>query len=216
MKSASIAWALLVWGSTSLIGQTPAASPESHTSNLGFAYSLPSDWEVVDSSATLPTVKQQAQQQASSDDEKKGVSCVQIALTAKHGDPASVLVVVQLPFACFGQSMSAKDLPGFAEGASEGIKQSFDVGDPVFGEYTLGSHEMWIERAKGTPKGHPEAPYTVEIACTLLKNGAVCWMAVASNDDALKVIEHGQVVLEGDTPAALVPSTAFNKKPAAP
>jgi hypothetical protein len=185
-----------------------------HPSDLGFKYSLPSDWEVVNASPTLSGVKEQAQQNASTEDEKKGVACVQIALTARHGAPATVLVIVELPFACFGQTMSARDLPGFAQGASEGIKQSFDVTDPVYGDYTLGSHGMWIERAKGTPKGHPEAPYTVEIACTLLKKGAVCWMALAASDDALKIIEGSAVTLEGDSPTALVPANAFEKKPA--
>jgi hypothetical protein len=73
---------------------------------------------------------------------------------------------------------------------------------------------MWIERAKGTPKGHPEAQYTVEIACTLLKKGAVCWMALAASDEALKIVEGGAVALEGDKPASLVPTTVFEKKPA--
>jgi hypothetical protein len=197
----------------SLTAQTPTAGSDAHASDLGFTYSLPHDWEVVNASSTLPAAKEQAQQNASSDEEKKGVACVQVALTARHGDPASVFVVVELPFACFGQSISAKDLPGFAQGASEGIKQSFDVSDPVYGDYSLGSHGMWIERAKGTPKGHPEATYTVEIACTLLKKGAVCWMAMAADQDSLKVFEQGQVALEDEGPAALVPATAFDKKP---
>lgn len=215
MRAAAILWALSLSGSL-LAGQTPALTSESHPSDLGFSYSLPSDWDVVNSNPTLPDVKEQVQKNATSDEEKKGVACVQIALTARHGTPASVLVVVQLPFGCFGQSMTAKDLPGFAQGASEGIKQSFDVSDPVNGDYTLGTHSMWIERAKGTPKGHPESPYTVEIACTVLKKGAVCWMAMAADEDALKVIEGGSVVLEGETPVALVSPEAFLKKPAAP
>ncbi len=196
------------------MAQTPGAAPEVHPSDLGFSYSLPSDWEVVNASPTLSGVKEQAQQNAATEDEKKGVACVQIALTARGGSPTSVLVVVQLPFACFGQTMSSKDLPGFAQGASEGIKQSFDISDPVYGDYTLGTHSLWIERAKGTPKGHPEAPYTVEIACTLLKKGAVCWMALAASDAALKIIEGGAVALEGESPTALVPTSAFEKKPA--
>jgi hypothetical protein len=196
------------------MAQTAPAAPLAHPSDLGFSYSLPADWEVVNASRTLPDVKEQAQQKTSTEEEKKGVACVQIALTARHGDPASVLVVVELPFGCFGQTMSSKDLPGFAQGASEGIKQSFDVAAPVYGDYKLGMHSMWIERAKGTPKGHPETPYTVEIACTLLKKGAVCWMAMASNDNALKVIEGGAAALEGESPTALVPATAFEKKPA--
>jgi hypothetical protein len=213
MRVSSIAFVLWASGAA-LAAQTSTATPEVHPSDLGFSYSLPSDWEVVNASPTLSGVKEQAQQNAATEDEKKGVACVQIALTARGGSPTSVLVVVELPFACFGQTMSSKDLPGFAQGASEGIKQSFDVADPVYGDYTLGTHSMWIERAKGTPKGHPEAPYTVEIACTLLKKGAVCWMALAASDAALKIIEGGAVALEGENPTALVPTRAFEKKPA--
>jgi hypothetical protein len=190
-------------------------SPKSqvHSSELGFSYSVPPDWEVVDAQATLPAVRDQASQNASSDEEKKGVSCVQVALTARHGQPASVVVEVALPFDCFGQTMAEKDLPGFASGASEGLKRSFDVSEPVFGSYALGSHNLWIERAKGTPKGHPELPYTVEITCGLLKKAAVCWMAMAADADALRTFESGAVVLDGEAPRALVPATAFDKKP---
>ncbi|HUB28176.1 MAG TPA: hypothetical protein VL967_00715 [Terracidiphilus sp.] len=195
------------------MAQAPAVTTEAHASSLGYSYSLPSDWDVI-GSPTLSDLKQQAQQSASSEDEKKGVACVDIALTARHGDPVSVIVVVQLPFDCFGQAMSTKDLPGFAQGAAEGIKQSFDISDPIYGDYKLGTHSMWAERAKGTPKGHPEIPpYTVEISCTLLKKGAVCWMAMAANDATLKVFETSAATLEDDPPAALVSATAFDKKP---
>lgn len=158
-------------------------------------------------------VKNQATQSATSDEEKKGVECVQVVLTARHGAPASVIVEVALPFGCFGQEMTEKDLPGFASGASEGLNQTFDIGQPVYGSYALNSHNMWIERAKGTPKGHPELPYTVEIACGLLKKAAVCWMTMAADDAALGTFEHGAAVLDGEAAAALVPATAFNNKP---
>jgi hypothetical protein len=72
---------------------------------------------------------------------------------------------------------------------------------------------MWIERAKGNPKGHPEMPYTLEIACSLLKKSAVCWMIVAGDDQALKQFEGNAVTLNGDFFTDLVPATAFDKKP---
>jgi hypothetical protein len=217
MKAPFISGLLLLPGIVSL-SQAPAPAPpaaatQSHASELGFSYSLPQDWEVVDAQVTLPKAKEQADQSAATDEEKRGLACVQVALTARHGDPASVLVEVALPFDCFGQEMSEKDLPGFATGASEGLKQTFDIGESVFGSYALGSHSMWIERAKGNPKGHPELPYTVEITCSLLKKAAVCWMAMAADDAALRVFERGAVTLDGESANALVPSTAFDKKP---
>ena len=190
----------------------PAAATQVHSSKLGFSYSVPSDWEVVDNQATLSTAKQQAGQNTTSEDEKKGLACVELDLTARHGAPPSVMVEVALPFSCFGKEMAESDLPGFAAGASEGLKQSFDIGDPVYGAYSLGGHSMWIERAKGAPKGHPELPYTVEIACSLLKKAAVCWMTMAADDTALRTFEHGAVTLDGEAPIALVPATAFDRK----
>ena len=218
MRAASIACALGL--NVALLGaQAPAASQAQTTSqvqasDLGFTYTLPSDWQILSANPTLSAARDQAQQNAATDEEKKGVACVQVALTARHGDPASVLVIVQLPFDCFGQSMSAKDLPGFAQGASEGIKQSLDLSNSSNASYASGSHSMWVERSKGAPKGHPESMYTVEIACTVLKKGAVCWMTMAASDDALKALENSPVELEGEKRTALVPASAFEKKPA--
>lgn len=195
------------------MAQAPAPATETHTSDLGFRYTLPSDWEVVDTHPVLPSVKQQQSQSATSDEEKKGIACVQLALTARHGAPASVVAVMELPFACFGQRLSDKDLPGFAQGASEGLKRTFVISEPVFGAYMLGTHDFWIERAQGVVIGHPEAQYTVEVACGLLKKGAVCWLATAVDQAALDTFEHGTVTLDGEAPTTLVPATAFDKKP---
>ncbi len=190
-----------------------AAQTRPHTSPLGYSYAVPADWEVVDNSASAAGVKQQAQQNASDDMDKRGAACVNLSLTARHGAPASVMVIVELPFDCLGQAATEKDLPGFAQGASEGLKQNFDLAEPVTASYTLGSHSLWIERAQGSPKGHPEIGYTVEIACSLLRKAAVCWMTMAADADALKIFESGAVTLEGDPAAPLVPATAFQKKP---
>jgi hypothetical protein len=218
----------LLLSAASIAAQTPAAAPakgdlpakadasptpQAHTSELGFSYSVPSDWEVVDTKPSLPVVQQQVEKNATSEAEKRGINCVQIALTARHGSPASVVVVVALPFDCFGQTMTEKDLPGFAQGAAQGLTQTFDISDPVYGAYSLGTHSMWIERSKGALKEHSELQYTVETVCTILKKGAVCWMALGADKDGLTIFESGAVNLDGDAQPALVPATAFDKKP---
>jgi hypothetical protein len=194
-----------------LVAQAPAA--QAHASDIGFSYSLPSDWEVVDGKPSLPGVQEQAAKTAKSEDEKKGIACVQVALTARHGDPASVVVVVALPFDCFGQTMTEKDLPGFASGASEGLKNTFEISNPVHASYSLGTHSLWIERASGALKDNPEVKYTVETVCSILKKGAVCWMAMAADDAGLQTFEHGAVALDGEAATILVPASAFAKKP---
>jgi hypothetical protein len=109
--------------------------------------------------------------------------------------------------------MQASDLPGFAAGASAALQQNFDVAQPMYGAYTRGTHSFWIERANATLKQQPAMAYTIEIACTIGKKAAVCWMNMAADNSALAVFERGMVSVDGDAPEALVPENAFDKKP---
>jgi hypothetical protein len=178
-------------------------------SDVGFSYGLPADWEfVAPPSAPKSTVPFPDAMGA-----KKGDACVEVVLTAKQGTPASVVVVTALPFACYGQDFKAGDLENFGVGAAEGLKQTFDVTDPVEGNYTLGGHAFWIERAKGTPKGHPGNPFTFEIACTVLEKGAVCWMTMAADWHSLHAFERAQVTLDGEISPELVPAHSFVHDP---
>jgi hypothetical protein len=198
-----------------LLAQAPASdvtASVSHVSSLGFSYSLPGDWQVVES-PVLTEMNEQTQNQASAD-QKKTVGCVQVAFTGRHGDPASIVIAVQMPFACLGHAATEKDLPGFAQGASEQLNRPFDFTAIAQSSYLLGSHSMWTQRSTGILRGHPHTTYTTEITCTLLKRGAVCWMAVTADSASLAAFEQGQVVLEGEGPTALVPANAFAKKPA--
>src|SRR5579863_1168234 len=107
----------------SLLAQTPAsvpAAPATHTYSdpLGFSYAIPTDWQVVDSKPTLPETKEKATLSPSSQNEKKGAACSQLGLTARHGDPGSVIVQVALPFDCFGRQLTLDDIPGFGAGAT--------------------------------------------------------------------------------------------------
>jgi len=178
-------------------------------SDVGFNYSLPADWEYV-APPPAPKVTVPFPDALGA---KKGDACVEVVLTAKHGTPASVVVVMALPFACYGQSMKPGDLANFGDGAAEGLKQTYDVTDPVEGNYTLGSHAVWIERAKGTPKGHAGDPFHFEIACTVLTKGAVCWMTMAADWHSLHAFERAPVTLDGDAFAALVPPHSFVHDP---
>jgi hypothetical protein len=202
---------LLALYASSLLAQAPA-QPQTFSSDIGFAYTLPADWQAIDMTQALAALRQRSQQSAADDPAKKALACLQIPLTAHHGAPGSVIVAVQLPLACFGSAMTDKDIPGFAIGSSQGLQAGFDIGEPQTATYSLGSHSMWIARATGNPKGHPEFPYTVETVCSLLKKGPVCWMALAADAETVAIFEHAAVTLESDPPAALVPTTVVTKK----
>lgn len=191
--------------------QSSAAGP-GDPKPLGFAYDLPAGWEVVQLQGAMPQAREKAAEGAKTEQEKKGLVCAELGPTAHSG--GSIILNVSLPFDCFGQTLSDRDLPGFAAGATQGITQSFDIGEPKYGSYTLGTHALWIERVQGTPKAQGAAgQYTIEIACAVVKKAAVCWTAMATDDASMKAFEQGKVTLDGDAPVALVPATAFDKKP---
>ena len=187
----------------------PSPVPTAFKSDMGFSYTYPSDWQVVDSKPILPAVHLQEEQKAQGDSEKRAVACTQIGLLLRHGSPASVILSVALPYDCFGSKFAADDLPGLGSGVASGMAEQFDIKDPVFGAYKSGTHNLWIEKAKGSPKGHPEIVYTVETVCGLLDKGMVCFMGLIKDDASLRLFEQGPITLEGDAPAALVTSDAF-------
>jgi hypothetical protein len=188
---------------------TAAQPPQIEDSDIGFNLRLPADWEF----AALPPPPKVTVPFPDAVTAKKGNACVEVVFTAKHGTPASVVVVTALPFACYGQTMTPGDLQNFGAGAAEGLKQTFEVTEPVEGNYKLGSHAVWIERAKGTPKGHPNDSFTFETACSVLAKGAVCWMTMAADAVSLQAFERAPVTLDGESSPALVPANAFIHAP---
>jgi len=186
----------------------PAESPI-FKSEGDFTFAYPADWEVLDMKPMLPVQRLKAEQEAKSDMERKGVDCAQVQLTIRHGDPASVIVIMFLEFKCLGLELKESDLAATGMGVSQGLTRSFTVKDPKYGAYNLGKHAFWIERADGSPVDHPEHQYKLETTCTLLKKGLACWLAMAGSADAITTFEGGKVSLEGDPATALVPASAF-------
>ena len=180
---------------------------------MGFSYSLPLDWEIVDTKPMLPVVRQQVSAGATDADEKKGIECAQIDLMARDGNPPSVIEAITVSFDCIGQKFTEKDLGSLATGVAGGLKKTFTITDPVYGAYTLGTHSVWIERATGNFISHPDMKRSVETVCSVLKKGVVCWLAVTVDVAALQTFERGAVTLDGEASPALVPADALKKKP---
>ena len=194
-----------------IVAQSP--KPAFDTDAYGFSYRLPPRWQIAPERSVLPAAKQSAEQSAKNPGQVLSVACAQAVFSAQYGEPPSVIVVTAVPFACYGQIMTAKSLPSFAAGVSDGLKQDFDISQPVYGSYALGTHNFWIERAVGMTKSLPQPAYTVEMACTVLKKTAACWLGLVNGAMALRDFEHSLVTLEGEPPVMLVPVDAFVKKP---
>lgn len=203
---------------SSLVAQStnpaPAAKPTTeasplYQSDLGFTYSYPSDWDLVDTKPLTPIAQQKAAENAKSDEEKKGAACAQIGLMLKHGQPPSIIMTVSLPYDCYGSQFTDADLPGFGNGVSSGLKQNFTIQDSKTSTFKSGTHNLWAERASAASKADVNQKYTIETVCSMLKKGATCWIGMVKDDASLRVLEQAKVTLESDAPAALVPAEAF-------
>lgn len=157
----------------------------------------------------LPVARMQAEQDAKSTSEQKGADCAQIQLMIRHGDPRSVILILYLEYACVGKSLNQSDLASTGMGISQGLTKNFDLPNPTYGAYRLGSHPFWIERGDAKVRNHPEKSVMLETACSMLKKGLVCWMGMAATLDAIATMESSKVSLEGEDPVALVPESAF-------
>lgn len=187
-----------------------AQAPRVHSEKLGFSYALPDDWQAI---VPEPRAGQPGTWQNTPEEVKKGIACVEVPMTARHGEPASVVVVIALPFDCFGATMPAQDLAEFGSGVTEGLKTALDFLSPVTASYALAGHDLWIERIKAVPKGKTEPVSTVEITCTILEKGAVCWMVQAADEAGLQAFEGAAVTLEGSPASRLVPTQVFAMPP---
>lgn len=189
-----------------------AQRPHVISDAIGFSYSLPPDWQVVTPKAAAP--RPQPKVPANAPPEvKRGIVCVEVPLTAWHGKLRSAVVVIALPFGCYGETMQEQDLPTWGSAWIEGLKTTFDFANPIKATYRLAGHSMWIERVKAVPKDKPVAAFTLETACTVLKKGAVCWMIEAADARSLAEFEQSPVKLEGTESRRLVPRHVFAKNP---
>lgn len=185
-----------------------AQRPRVKSDAIGFRYSLPEDWQAVTPQSAAPQPKIPA---SAPPEVKRGIVCVQVPLTAWQGEPRSAVVVIALPFDCYGETLQEQDLPAWGSAWIEGLKAAFNFGNPVEATYRLAGHTMWIERVKAVPKEKPATAFTLETACTLLKKGAVCWMIEAADAESLNAFEKSPVTLEGSESRWLVPSHVFAK-----
>lgn len=189
-----------------------AQAPQVRSDTFGFSFSLPDDWQMIVPKSQAG--QQRRTPQGTAEEIKKGMACLQVPMTARHGEPASVIVVDVLPFDCLGQTMAAQDLPEFGAGIAAGLKTILDFLSPVTASYALAGHKLWIERVKAVPKGKTAPVSTIEITCTILEKGAICWMVNAADETGLQAFETAPVTLEGSPIHRLVPAQVFTSTPA--
>lgn len=195
---------------TSAIDVPAIPTSVTFTSDAGFSYTYPSDWQLIDTKPITPAARLSAQDKSSSDLEKRAANCTKLDLLLRHGTPVSSIIVVVLPYSCVDNQLKESDLPGAAMGVSSGLKKNFDMTDSVYTAYKLGKYSFWAERSKGTSKAHPELSYLVEVSCGMLKSAMVCWMGFAKDHAAIEVFESGKTSIDGAPATPLVPDAAFS------
>jgi hypothetical protein len=175
---------------------------------LGFTFSYPAAWQVVNTEAIQATPDKQEGENSKSDPMSHAAQCSQNQniIVSLPGKPPSLMQVMAIAYECTGLTLSEKDLPVFALAVESRMTKRFLLRNPVFDSYNLGSRKVWIERARETTQESPELSVTVENACALLKKPAVCLTAFAGDEAALQVFEQSAVTLDGEASPGLVPA----------
>ena len=185
------------------------AEAKSYKSELGYSFAYPQDWVLMDTGASLPEVKQQAADEAKSDEGKQSANCAQMDMTLRHVSASGMIVAMALPFACYGQKLAPQDLAGFGGSVASGLSQAFDVQFSLTKTYRLGSHDLWVERDQATAKADATQSFLVETVCGLLDKAAVCWVGIVKDESDLATFENTAITLESDKPVGLVPAGVF-------
>lgn len=177
-----------------------------YSSDFGFQYTYPAGWTRVDTASMMPSIQMQQQARALTDKAKRAAACTHIGLLVTRSNPTMKIIIIELPYSCYGSSYQDSEVSTYGPGVLDGLGQQFDIGAPTSTTtYKLGKHSIWANRSHATLKQHPDQPYEMETVCTILSKAAVCWVAIAEQAQMLSVLEQGQVSLDGDPLVALVP-----------
>ena len=193
-------------------GTTPKPLISTFSSDMGYSYTYPSGWEVVDMKPAMPVIRQKVEESATSAEEKKGAECAQIDLMLRNRSPLSMIEIMSMKNNCFDMKLNSDNLAAFGLSVDEGLKKSLDVSNPVYSAYKLGSHRMWIEKATASIRNSTLNNSILEVSCTILHKGFICLVTFAHDSDALNIFESGKVTLDEDAPIALVPEGVFDPK----
>jgi hypothetical protein len=197
----------------------PALTPKAGVfqSALGFSYSYSNDWISLNNTKLFEALNRMNEllPKKEKENSRKGLAtrateCRQMVMMLALPKPRSgAVVITAIPSDCVGRTLAEKDLPVLQSLASQNATSALDVTSVRAGNYMLGSHNVWIKRFLGTPKGQPRKPTTAELVCALPAKAFVCWSAVVGNEEELKAFEYGAVTLDGDSAPALVPPAAI-------
>jgi hypothetical protein len=184
-------------------------SNNTFTSDAGFSYNYPADWTVVNMQPMLAEARKDVEAKATSDAEKKGADCTQLALMLQHGEHSSMIEALVMPFDCTGNPLTEKDMSSIGMGMTQGLSSYVDTTSSNSGTYKRGTHTIWVDKITGAFKSRPEQKLQIDVVCGLLQKSLVCWMAFAYNDADLKAFENSSAQVEGDSIPQLVPADAF-------
>ena len=203
--------AVAILGVSAILGAAQEQATQDPASPFGFVYRLPDNWRVLTAKGPNPAQQQKEEEKPSSPEVRRGIACLEVPITARHGDPPATVVVDALPLDCYGQTITSEDLAVFGAGAAEGLKETFDISTPAVATYNLAGHAMWIQRVQATTKGKSAPAYTLETVCTVLARAAVCWVVKTGDDATLKAFEQVPVTLDGARAPRLVPADVWSK-----
>lgn len=188
-----------------------AGGNQSFSSDLGFTYSIPADYTVVDAQPMMPVLRMQEERTADSAAEKKGMDCAQPILVARHAN-GSVIVVMGLTSDCMGTPLTADQLAQMGIGVVQGMEQGPSgvvLKNPQYGAFRQSDHDFWIVKSNAPTKDAPDTPHWLEAVLTVVPRGVVFWLFTTPDGAQTAGFENTLLHFGSGGDAPLVPATAF-------
>lgn len=202
MRTAYVLGCAVVLGS--LLAVAGAQTKDHHFSSpLGFEFDTSSRWSanlagdfpLLTARDLDPRVRQNPEFRAS--------ACNQKIFFAKLGQPASDLIVGEIPGDCMEELPS---LDAFKGRTRAMLAHDYHASGMEEGQFQLGEQSFWVLRAQGTSR-RDATPVTLEYVATVFPRGLVYWSLEAYSEAARAEFEHLPLHLQGSAPSALVPSS---------
>jgi hypothetical protein len=178
-------------------------------SGLGFSYDVPSDLKVVSSKKFDATVRSEALQQATTQQEIKSINCTQQLLVAENSDESRIIYFVASPQGCATGAVNEGTIAALGQYSAREMSKRIAFVDPRYGTFKAGEHVFWIMRSEMTPKPPQNPNREFALLVTYTPSAVIeCMISAGSPADFAELILT-RLKFDDGAETELVPASAF-------
>ena len=191
---------------------TPHENPRHFESGLGFSYDVPSGLRVIANKPFESAARSLANQQATTDQERKSIDCTQQLLVAENENESKIINFVASRQGCATGIVTEKNIDKLGQYGTGELGKRFAFVKPEFGQLQSGQHSIWVMKSQMTPNP-PHNPNTeFALIITFTPEAVIECMIMARTPSDMATLAATHVKFEDGTETELVPASAFASK----